>query len=1022
MWLSRLQEMVLKTMLVFLALAVPSSAEERLQPVDRVLLGIHPQQVLHWQPLPSFPATAPLEQAWVTHLGGSRFLLKADFREEPNFQLADLKIYIGLPQPDADQTVLSVIRLSMSNYSITAPNGAPDPGAVRVVQLGKSLWIAYDAPGEIQAATAQLTLRLVYTPFYQAEPYRWGVPSPLKVALEASLPRKVSPPKTTLILPARAYRLIEGRDPKDERAFQAVLGTAYEADSNKGIRRDQLPPPRPMTIGRPFPGLKPNLPPSAHALKGKLAAEEITFGIDHPARGATTFQPVQVGIPLPKGGCFQTDHLALYQGEHAVIFSAAARSRWEDGSIRWLALDLTLPPSRDAFKLSFLSKKAAKETEEVQVLREGEGMTIVTGPLQVSLHPDRFYPLAEVKMDGRGIPLARRGMEMQDETGEIHSTLGARPLILEIEEQTAALVVVRAEGRLTSAQGKEGMSYSARFFFRAGSPLVEMEWRTLNTLLEREFSDFRSLRWPVLETAGIEAVSYANGYGAVQEAKSPLNLLQWSDLEAKTGGERRKARLEGAFRVAYQGGAIGIVLRDFWQRYPKGLEVGPEGVVMELLPPLSQPPPDLPFYVAFPYLKDRYRMKWGMAFTERMLIDFSGTVAVKDLISMAQVHPVPLLNPQWMAATEAARVSAKDSPLERQWDGYFATLFERHQERQKHQRTYGFLNYGDWFGERGRNWGNNEYDTAHAFFQQYLRTANPRYFRSALAAARHQADVDIIHAYPDPFYVGGNYIHGIAHTGTTSHHPRHGVWSQEYGAGAWAWNGHSWSEGMSAAWLLAGDRPVADSALRLGEHLRWAVAPHFEPIPSSPRHIGWSIRLACDLYETFGDQEYLAAARLFAEKAGDGQGEHGGYLFKLYGGPEGNSIFMHGILLSGLSRYHEITSDPAVLKIMQKIADFMNRAWDGSWPYMVTAEGKPHPKRENHPTPELNLISAEGLAYLGAKEGDARSARTSRAAAMEQLHADPPNASGQKVGNSLRSGVETFYWLDRVPSTSRRVE
>ncbi|MGI6610676.1 MAG: hypothetical protein ACOX4G_09230 [Limnochordia bacterium] len=116
------------------------------------------------------------------------------------------------------------------------------------------------------------------------------------------------------------------------------------------------------------------------------------------------------------------------------------------------------------------------------------------------------------------------------------------------------------------------------------------------------------------------------------------------------------------------------------------------------------------------------------------------------------------------------------------WDRFVSESYLGHIGKKTSAREFGYLNYGDWFGERGRNWGNNEYDLAHGFFMEFVRTGDRRYYRLALAAARHQADVDIIHAYPDPTYVGANAEHSVGHTGAWSQHLPHATWSKAFDA------------------------------------------------------------------------------------------------------------------------------------------------------------------------------------------------------------------------------------------------
>lgn len=86
-------------------------------------------------------------------------------------------------------------------------------------------------------------------------------------------------------------------------------------------------------------------------------------------------------------------------------------------------------------------------------------------------------------------------------------------------------------------------------------------------------------------------------------------------------------------------------------------------------------------------------------------------------------------------------------------------------QRRRDLRAYGMLNFGDWWGERGRNWGNIEYDTQHIFSLHALRSGDLDFFYRGREAARHNRDVDTIWYSDDPNRIGCVYAHCIGHTG-----------------------------------------------------------------------------------------------------------------------------------------------------------------------------------------------------------------------------------------------------------------
>ncbi|MBO5681706.1 MAG: hypothetical protein J6T08_08345, partial [Lentisphaeria bacterium] len=210
-----------------------------------------------------------------------------------------------------------------------------------------------------------------------------------------------------------------------------------------------------------------------------------------------------------------------------------------------------------------------------------------------------------------------------------------------------------------------------------------------------------------------------------------------------------------------------VAVADFAQRYPKGFRIHTPGksrwLEIGLLPEQTDINfnADLPGYLRFPFCEGKYRMKWGMSFTERMRFELASGMAAVNEAEMSK-PVIAVLPSSWYGKTRVypganAGSAAVDAGILQSFQG---RLSEREQRRE-----FGFLNYGDSHGERVWNWTNNEYDMANGCFMTFIRTGNRDLYRYALAAARHQADVDIIHAYADPYYVGGNIIHGPGHSG-----------------------------------------------------------------------------------------------------------------------------------------------------------------------------------------------------------------------------------------------------------------
>ena len=135
----------------------------------------------------------------------------------------------------------------------------------------------------------------------------------------------------------------------------------------------------------------------------------------------------------------------------------------------------------------------------------------------------------------------------------------------------------------------------------------------------------------------------------------------------------------------------------------------------------------------YPFVEGKYRFKWGMAFTTRVSFDFGGEMEIDRVYGDANRPLIAVLPAAWHESTRAMGDMA--APCGQRfvgWDAFVANAYQKHMRQKRSAREYGYFNYGDWFGERGRNWGNNEYDLAHGFFMQFVRTGNRDDFRLAL--------------------------------------------------------------------------------------------------------------------------------------------------------------------------------------------------------------------------------------------------------------------------------------------------
>lgn len=730
-------------------------------------------------------------------------------------------------------------------------------------------------------------------------------------------------------------------------------------------------------------------PPVRYLAQGPKPTEKGTVDFASvPIQLKGGFSHIGVGFPLERGAVFDLGKIQIRQADEVLPTQITALALWPDGSIK--SAFLQWPKSSENVSVEFGNQvnKPSPASTPLSISETETEFLVATGKIQVHLRKDSFEPFAQVlsvPQDGEkaeDITKPDSTLQLVDAKGK--TFIAGAPESFTIERQGPYDLVLRAEGKYRATDGTTFMRYISRLRFVAGQSRVEWTLTHINDELKTEFSDIRELIAHIaFASSGKPAIALVDG---IAKSKSYASLAQWDENTFETDIDGAKSTKRGRppgvalLEQKTKGQYLGV--EDFWQRWPKSISASKDGFTVGLLPaqPDSSYGKDLPYHLMFPFVEGCYRMKWGMAFTERIVVDFDSTESAQDFVTALNQAAIPILPPDYIAKTKVfGDVGNSDAAGAREFSRYMGASLKLHLQQREKQREYGFFNWGDWFGERGRNWGNNEYDRAHGFFTYYLLSGQADFQREAHTAARHQADVDIVHAYPDPYYIGANPQHSVGHTGVWSERIKPATWSYAYDSHTNAGNGHTWTDGMADAWLLTGDPVVMESMLALGEHIAFAFAPSFSKVGSHERSAGWSLRAAMGAYRATSDPAYLEAARSIAAvpmaqwdqengvKAHELPADHASGLKGVYG----NSVYNIGILLMGLAELHRETKDERILSYMTASAEWLAKSWNPqafAWPYSCDSEGRPLTPL----APNLNPLLYPSLAYLGQQTSNKR--------------------------------------------------
>lgn len=909
------------------------------------------------------PNTAPFVRRWSgAHLGEDRLFFQIDFDRSIPLSGSTFIIYLDTDdnadtgRTDKDHRGVDLMVVAGNNSLVLHPrNNDLSPSSVRGRGRSEanSLYLIIEVPllnkqnGELKLrgyGTSQATGSGTVSTGHQQFSFKEvsAKPKPFPALSQGDM------------LSREGYRYIGNK-------------VAYESFANKGNHYTDIRK-TPFTVGRERPV------PVFHA-RGKKDQTwsgdllRIPVEVKEEAGVARQQGVVRWGLPLPKGKVFQPDLIRVEREGQALKSQAQVTAFWPDGSIKWAAVDF-----RDSFEANqvkhyevVVGKAGDKEKSgSLRVVEDPKVIGVETGVLRATINRENYNGLQAVwvsKEEGwEPLLYSPQGFVITDAEGTVYSSANVAPSSVDFEENTPQRVTIRIRGDYASTEGKRYMSYVSRLTFHAGSGRVDLAHTHINTWLETEFTEFESIGFDLRVQGDIKSASVMTG--AEQDELTfvqgkEVALVQETDQQAvihADGKSQHAERTPGAVYVKTSRGNVTMAVTDFWQRWPKGIAVDAETISLQLLPklPSAEFGKDLPYYLMFPFVDGYYRLKWGMSFTERVVFDFSGKAEPEEVWAETQWPLIAVIPAQWYADSKAfIKMAVPRGDQFSMWDNYMENTLEAHLRRKDGAREYGFINYGDWFGERGRNWGNNEYDLPHTLFSHFARTGNRDFYRYGLRGARHQADVDIVHAYPDAYFVGANHQHSIGHTGQWSERPPNATWSFVYNVATWAGNGHTWADGMVNAWLIATDSVVMDSALKLGEHISFAFAPDFKQLGNHERSAGWSMRAAMALYRATSDPVYLETAKRIGDVALSEQDleKTGVWPHELPAGHAagrtglwGNNVYLIGVLLGGLQSYHEYTGDERYETSIKKAGKWLSINWDpntGGWPYSVTTENEP---------------------------------------------------------------------------------
>lgn len=697
------------------------------------------------------------------------------------------------------------------------------------------------------------------------------------------------------------------------RLHQAVLtGLDPQATHRAWITGNQRDGTPVVLDGIAFPARPPVPPPTA------AEARTVPLRVRNPHPVAARDWPVTSGIPFPRGVLASAAETRLLRDGQPVPAQIRATGHWPDGSVKWLLL-------------TFLADAAAG-TDAVYALEFGRNVRNATPPATLA---DIADGTARLRTGAGEYRLTERG-ELHLPDGRVCSTfirlagdavLGpAGPGRVVVEEDGPVRAVAHADVDLAAPDGRT-IGLELRVEAYAGVPFVRIH-HTFTIKGRDKFTDIEEMLFLVPGFGDSATLPVVDGDTLTVSGR----MVQRFDDEITLDDVPRRARTVGTVL----GGGATVALREFWQNYPKSVELADGTLRLGLCPDFA---PGL--YDEFPFEKEGhhlyfyllggvYKFRSGMAKTHEILL---GPAGAGDAAALFQRPLLATANPEWYCDSRAFYDVAPRDPVRfKAYEEAVDANIAGYAEQRERQRDYGLMNFGDWYGERAVNWGNIEYDTQHAFFLEYIRSGNEDAFFLGDQAERHNRDIDTVQWAANPVHVGRVYIHQIGHVGGYYDRPVPNTlgWAE---AGSSV--SHAWVEGHFGHYFLTGDpRSLATGKIIADQFNRQSLRGWYDF--TDARVPGWHLKINAAAYAATGDPVYLNAARIVAERVLELQDtipnplpeyqrepgrDHqiGGWARMMVPGHclctprhRGNAGFMVAVLLSGLKYYHDVTDDPRV--------------------------------------------------------------------------------------------------------------
>lgn len=744
-------------------------------------------------------------------------------------------------------------------------------------------------------------------------------------------------------------------------------------------------------------GARPESPPTMK--------RRIKLTVAEPTKSARAKDYVTSGVPFAKGTLAGPLDVELQnEAGQAVQAQFDVMARWDDGSVQWLLCDFA----------------TATDPEKPAVYH------LVTGPGIRSENPVRPNRVGRERVEKI---LERFNSEIVLADG---TKLTWQPGPIEFETEGAVRTSVRCEGDYVKPDGAPFFRWRVHLSFFEND-FLRIRWALCNNNETEDHSPLRSAR-VFLRLPKRPQSETIRPSGERTGTKSVVILQDRVDRAVidLDGRKETVERSDGFLRI----GDRGYWIRDFWQTWPKGLAYEDHLLRFDILPelPKENDPPENrtaleETFMHYYWLKDGcYLFKRGMEVQSEIVMTLDDQTPQKT-----ETRAAWLARPLFAVAEPSTYcesgvfppINPRREGVFDEYENAFDTSFANLEKGRTQRNEYGWMNFGDWFGERRWNWGNNEYDLTYVCAVHFARSGNLDFLARAVEMARHYTTVDVNFSPRYPRTKELVYAHGTGHVGgfVRKDDPRlqkEKNFHASLQGGADGSGGHCHQPGNFYLACLTGEKRFFEVAETVCANQAKYYTPNFDF--TIERSAGWALTNAVMAYHFTQNPFYLNAADIYFERIVEKQNPKTGCFDLPQDQGEcdcpdkkehrGGKAFATGVLLHGLARYHEKTRKPDVKQCIVRCADWLiDISWNEKARGFRYKTGCPKYADSGW----YSVIVTEGIATAGDLTGDPRYldflVRTFGREVGRSTNSAP--GCGKEISQRHRQIPHTLYYLEK---------